>query len=447
MAGRRGIAANKLYMYGFFAALMLFGGVLLWALPTWGGEARLSFLDALFTAVSAAAVTGLITANTAEFTTLGQIIILVLIQIGGLGIIAFSTLALTQPNRKISLQRRAIIREYYVGSVESEPRRIVRNIVISTLALEVAVMLALLPAFSSHGVSRPLWAAAFHAVSAFCNAGFSLFADSLEGFVGMPSVTVPIMIALVVGGLGFVVYQDVFRNVRNRLHHVVSVHTRIVLVTTGGLILVGWVLFLITEWNAGFAELAPGQKVWAALFQSVTPRTAGFNTVAQGELSASGITVTLSLMIIGGGPGSIAGGVKVTTFFIALLAVLGRTDEDGNARVFRRKLPVGLVNRAQLFLIRALFLIVGAFFLLTVTEVLIGGKPFTYLELLFETASAFGTVGLSTGITPDLSSAGKIVVIATMFAGRVGLISLAIPPKGKQWEGVVDYPKGEVLVG
>jgi trk system potassium uptake protein TrkH len=439
--------ANRFIMYGFFALLMLIGGTTLWLLPSWNGEGDLSFLDALFTSVSAVAVTGLITANTASFTTLGQVVVLILIQIGGLGIIAFSTLALTQSRRKISLQRRAIIREYYVGSVESEPRRIVRNIVLSTLAVEAVVMIALIPAFSSAGVEQPVWTALFHAVSAFCNAGFSLFADSLEQFVANPAVTIPIMIALVAGGLGFVVYQDLFAKAREGRRHVFSVHTRIVLFATGGLIMLGWILFLAVEWDGAFAALRPGDRVWAALFQAVTPRTAGFNTVPQGSLSTSGASMTISLMIIGGAPGSIAGGVKVTTIFIALLAAFGRTDEDGTARVFHRKIPVSLVSRAQLFIIRAALIVVGSFLALTISENLIAASGFSFQALLFETVSAFGTVGLSVGITPELSSIGKIIIMVTMFAGRVGLISLAIPPRGKQWEGLVDYPKGEVLIG
>lgn len=447
VAARRGQLSNRFIMYGFFALVMLVGGFALWLLPSWGGEGTLSLIDALFTSVSAVAVTGLITANTASFTTLGQVVVLVLIQIGGLGIIAFSTLALTQTRRKISLQRRAIIREYYVGSVESEPRRIVRNIVLSTLAFEVVVMVALIPAFAASGADRPAWVALFHAISAFCNAGFSLFADSLEQFVATPAVTVPVMAALIVGGLGFVVYQDLFRKVRDGRHHIISAHTKIVLTATGMLILLGWLLFLAIEWNGAFADLLPGQRIWAALFQAVTPRTAGFNTVPQSALTAPGATVTVSLMVIGGAPGSIAGGVKVTTMFVALLAAFGQTDEDGNARVFRRKLPASLVSRSQLFIIRAVLIMVTAFLLLTISEIVMAGADFSFKELLFETASAFGTVGLSTGITPELSSAGKVIVMLTMFAGRVGLISLAIPPRGKQWEGLVDFPKGEVLIG
>ena len=446
MAKMRGIAASNLYLYGFFALVMTIGAFVLWLLPTWGGDGELAFIDALFTSVSAVAVTGLITANTAYFTQLGQVIILILIQLGGLGIIALSTIALTQPEKRISLQRRAIIRQYYIGSVEYRPRRIVRNIVLVTLGIELVIFLLLLPGFSASGTAAPVWAALFHAVSAFCNAGFSIFADSLETFAGNPAITGPVMLALVLGGLGFVVYQDFFRRA-HRHRHVLSVHTRIVIVATITLIVSGFVVFLVTEWNNAFKDLSNGDKLFAALFQSVTPRTAGFNTVRQSELSAPGTTMTLFLMIIGGAPGSIAGGVKVTTVFIALFAAFGRIDQAGNERVFRRKIPADLVARANRFLIRAVLLLLFAFFMLTVTEILIAEKAFTFRELTFETFSAFGTVGLSLGITDQLSNYGKLIIILTMFAGRVSLISLPIPPRGKNWQASVDYPKGEVIIG
>lgn len=446
----QGIRSSKLFLYGYFALLMLAGGLVLWVVPTWAGEGDVGLIDALFTSVSAVSVTGLITVNTAHFNAGGQAVILALIQLGGLGIIAFSTMHLTRPRRRISLQRRAVIREYFIGSVEYEPRKILRSIVVSTLVVELALAVALLPGFIAEGVSRPLFTSVFHAVSAFCNAGFSVFADSLEGFAGSPAVTVPIMVGLVVGGLGFVVYQDIGRRVWRRANghrHVLSLHTKLVLTATGALIVIGFVLYLAVEWNASLAGLAAGDRVLNALFQSVTPRTAGFNTVAQSELSAPGTLLTLVLMFAGGAPGSIAGGVKVTTVFIIVWAALGRTDDEGDARVFKRKVPAALVSRATMFVVRALMILVTALFALSLTEVVIAGSDFTFRELAFETFSAFGTVGLSMGITPELSAAGKLVLIATMFAGRVGLISLAVPSRGKHWRSLIDYPRGEVLIG
>ncbi|MFW5689394.1 MAG: TrkH family potassium uptake protein [Spirochaetota bacterium] len=446
MRAPRGIRSSKLYLYGYFALVMLAGGVALRVLPSWGGEGELGFLDALFTSVSAVAVTGLITVNTANFTPLGQSVILVLIQLGGLGIIAFSTIHLTGGRRRISLQRRAVIREYFIGSVEHEPRRILRNIVISTLVIEALLAVALLPGFIRHGVERPVFTAVFHAVSAFCNAGFSTFADSLEGFVASPEITLPIAVGLVLGGLGFVVYQDIARRVTKH-RHVLSLHTKIILLSTVVLIAVGFLVFLLVEWDGAFATQNTGQKLLSALFQSVTPRTAGFNTVPQADLSAPGSVFTIVLMFVGGAPGSIAGGVKVTTVFIILMAALGQTDDSGDARVFHRKIPSQLVARATLFFVRALMILVGGIFMLTVTEIVLAGNAFTFRDLIFETFSAFGTVGLSTGITGSLSAPGKLVIIATMFAGRVGLISLAVPSKGRRWRSLIDYPRGEVLIG
>jgi len=448
---RRGIPSSKLALFGYFAFLMITGGLLLWLLPTWADGGHVPFIDAMFTAVSAVAVTGLITVNTASYSPLGQSIILGLIQLGGLGVIAFSTLYLTQPRKRLSLQRRAFIREYFIGSVEYEPRLIVRNIVISTALLELALAISLLVGFRRAGVDRPLFTAVFHAISAFCNAGFSTFPDSLERFVVTPSVTVPIMIGLVLGGLGFVVYQDVFRRVAPRglttRRHILSLHTKIVLVATGTAILLGLTLFSIFEWDGALADLTPGQRISAALFQSVTPRTAGFNTIPQSELSTPSVTLTSLFMFIGGAPGSIAGGVKVTTFFIILWFALGGADDQGDARVFRRKLPAPLIARATLFVIKALLIVLTSILLLSVTESLIASQAFTFKELVFEVFSAFGTVGLSLGITSELSGLGKLVIMLTMFAGRVGLISIALGRPGRQWQNLVDYPPGEVLIG
>ena len=444
---------------------MVVGGFLLWLLPTWGGEGSLSFIDALFTSVSAVAVTGLITVNTASFHPLGQAIILILIQFGGLGVIAFSTLYLSQPRRRISLQRRAIIREYFIGSLEYEPRRIVRKIVGATIAIEIIVALLLLPAFARAGVDRVVFTALFHAVSAFCNAGFSTFANSLEGFVGNAGVLLPIMAAFVFGGLGFVVYQDLYRRylqpwVRKRIggtmswnaspprvrRHVLSLHTKIVLCATAAMIVLGVVLFALFERDT-LAALPRGSRWLAALFQSATPRTAGFNTISQSDLSGPGTVLTMVFMFTGGAPGSIAGGVKVTTIFLILLAALNLTDEDGDARLFRRKLPSSVISRALLFVTRALLIVVASFLLLTITEILFSGSDVGFRELSFETLSAFGTVGLSMGITANLSVGGKIVVMLTMFAGRVGIISLAVPARGRRWQQNIDYPAGEVLIG
>lgn len=443
---RVGIRSSKVVLFGYFALLMLLGGFGLWVLPSWAGAGEIAFMDAMFTAVSAVAVTGLITINTAEFTLLGQMVILLLIQLGGLGIIAFSTIYLTAPRRKISLQRRAFIREYFIGSLEYKPRSILRSVVVSTLAIEAVVALALLPAFLADDASRPVFASIFHAISAFCNAGFSTFPDSLERYVASPAVLVPIMAALVLGGLGFVVYQDLGRLLTKR-RHVLSLHSKLVLISSGILVVLAFVGYLGVERGAAFSSLSGGDRVLAAAFQAVTPRTAGFNTVPQGDLSSPGWVLTVVLMLVGGAPGSIAGGVKVTTLAIIVWAAIGRTDDSGDSRMFQRRIPGRIVTQAMLLIARALLLLVVALFSLAITENVVAGNQFALHDLIFEGFSAFGTVGLSTGITGSLSAAGKLVIMLTMFAGRVGLISLAIPSPGKHWRNLIDYPSGEVLVG
>jgi trk system potassium uptake protein TrkH len=343
----------------------------------------------------------------------------------------------------MSFADRRLVRDYYVQSVEYEPSRIVRNVVGVTAAVELAGAIVLSIGFRNAGVRRPVFTAIFHSISAFCNAGFSTFSDSLEQYSDAYLVIVPIMILIVTGGIGFVVLQDLAKSVARR-RHVVSVHAKVVLVGTAALILSGSGVFLLLESGTGALGARPALN---AIFQSVTPRTAGFNTVSQSDLRLGSKLVTMLLMFIGGGPGSIAGGVKITPIFLLLAVVLVGADEHGEVRIFRRRMPESLVARAQLFILKAIMILVLAVLALSLTETLIAEHPKSFLDIAFEALSAFATVGLSTGITSDLTGMGKVVIIMTMFAGRVGLISLALPSPGKFRRKGIDYPTGEVLLG
>ncbi len=434
-------------MLSYFVFIIALGSVLL-ALPaSTPGPGSMRYVDALFTATSAACVTGLITVNTAGLTRFGQTVIMMLIQAGGLGIIAFSTIYLVLPAGRISLRSSSIIQEYYVDQVDFDPRRIVRSILIFTFAVQAAGAALLYASFSRRGVDEPLFTAVFHAISAFCNAGFSTFADSLERFVLDHDVTLTIGVLIVIGGIGFVVLHDIVTRVRRRRHRL-SLHTRIVLTATGAFVLIGAALFFAMERATGaFAGMSGFQGVMAALFQSVTPRTAGFNTVAQSELSPASMMVTSIMMFTGGAPGSVAGGIKVTTVLIILAAAILGTDENGDLQLGQRRIPAFVVGRAHGLLVKAILIVVVSSLLLVVTEYALITDGIALTVLLFEVVSAFGTVGLSLGVTDILSDAGKVVIIATMFAGRVGLISLAMPRRRVRGERLVGYPTGDVLIG
>ncbi len=443
---RHVIPSNKIFLFSYFAIIIAAGTVLLSLPGVWPGEGGISFIDALFTSVSACCVTGLITVNTADFTVAGQIIIMLLIQSGGLGIITFTTIYLTSWGKKISLTSRMIVKDYYVDSIEYDPKKIIRNILLLTFSMEALGMFFLYIGFKNEGLAQPFFPAVFHSVSAFCNAGFSLFPNSFENYNGAHLILGTLMVLIIIGGIGFAVIQDVLHKVmRNRYQ--LSLHTKVVLISTSGLIIIGAVIFLLLEKNNAFQNMTLGTKISSAFFQSVVPRTAGFNSVSQSALNVPSQYLTTLYMFIGGAPGSIAGGVKVTTFFIVLVIALKGIDPGGDVNIMNRKINRNSLAKASNFLIKAVFLLLIYLFMFLVSETFISKQNFSFMEMMFEVFSAFGTVGLSQGITGSLTSLGKIIIIITMFTGRVGIISIIMPKPETYTERFVDYPSGDVLIG
>jgi len=420
---RRVNQSERARLFSYFLGLIGLGTVLLYLPFSWAGPGRLPLIDAIFTATSAVCVTGLITVDTATYSRVGQAVILLLIQAGGLGIITFTTIYLARLRGRVSLTGGRVIRAYYLRSVEVEPRRIVRNILIVTLSIELVGALVLYQGFRWTVVERAGFVSVFHSISAFCNAGFSLFSNNLESYVTNTLVNVTVMALVVLGGLGFVVLHDVAATTLVRKKQL-SLHSKIVL-----------------------AALGPGQKIMAALFQAITPRTAGFNTVPQGGLTSPSKTLTLLLMFVGGGSGSIAGGIKINTFFIVLLMAVQGPDSRGEVTVFNRKIAGSRIFLAVMHIMKALFLLFGSILLLTVTERWFSRHQVDVFSLIFETFSAFGTVGLSLGASPYLTVVGKLVIVITMFMGRIGLLALAIPRSRPYPTHVLDYPEGEVMIG
>lgn len=441
--------SGRIILYSYFIVLILLGSVLL-ALPlSWGGldgTPKVALIDAVFTAVSAACVTGLITIDTSLWSRFGQSVILFLIQSGGLGISSFAVLYLVLPRLRISIQRSRMLRESFVsGARLYNVRSIIMTIILTTLLIEGMGWLILAVHFKFIGVQAPLFSAAFHAVSAFCNAGFSLFSDGLMGFRGDLTVNLTLMFLIICGGIGFMVIGDI----RRKIHHPFKpllFYTRFMLIATAFFILLGVIGYYLLDTNGLFSQLPPGERIMALFFQSITTRTAGFNTVDQAELSLTSRWLTLLLMLIGGGSGSTAGGIKVSTAFILLLILFRGMDESGDLSFMRRRIPAVDVSRAAMFFLKALAILFTAVLLLALIE-----NPketgLSISDIVFESVSALGTVGLSTGITGQLSFGGKLIIALTMFTGRVGLFSMVIRSARDRTETLIEYPKGEVLIG
>jgi trk system potassium uptake protein TrkH len=405
-------------------------------------------VDALFTATSAVCVTGLTVVDTAtRLTPFGQAVVLVLLQAGGLGIMTLTTFFAYLVAGRVSIRGRELLEETISGPL-SGPGRILRAAVGFTLGTEAIGTLILWARFAPEfGVGRGLWLAGFHAVSAFCNAGFSLFSNSLKGFVEDPVVNLTVAAIIILGGIGFLVVYDICGSRNRKTPSRLSLHSRLVLRSTAALILGGMALLLLFDWHATLAPLSWPGKVLAAFFQSVTARTAGFNTVEIGAMSNASLFVLLALMFVGASPGSCGGGVKTTTFATVLLLVRDRLYGRRDVVVMNRRIPNRILNKALV----VFFLSLGLVSLSTTALLVSEGwahepQHADFLRYLFEAVSAFGTVGLSTGVTAGLSTVGKLILVFTMFVGRIGPATLALTVQTAEAEHL-QYPEGEFLVG
>jgi len=442
------IQPSLLIVLSFFTLILAGTGGLM--LPRATVTGSIASLDALFTAASAACVTGLTVVDTGTtFSPLGQTIILLLMQVGGLGIMTLTTFFAALMGSGQGLKEYATLQsllgEENVGGI----RRTAVQIAVVATTFELAgaaVLFRSLEGGSFASVGERVFFSLFHAVSAFCNAGFALTRENLaHPFLKTNTgVLCTIMVLIVVGGIGFPVLRNIGgllrvgrrTSVRPRL----TLHTRLVLITTAMLLLGGALLFGLLESGNTLRGETPAQTVLHALFQSVTARTAGFNTVDIGALAAPAAFVLMVLMWVGASPGSTGGGVKTTTLALALLNIRAIAQGKQNVEIFRKKVAADSVTRAFSTALLSLMFIMAALFLLLLLE------SASFQNLLFEVVSALGTVGLSAGITPSLSAAGKVVIVMTMFAGRVGLLSIvmAVTPRGIHQR--VDYTQEIVLV-
>ena len=430
---------------GYF--LIVFVGTLLLMLPvsTKNGDSP-TLLTAAFTSVSASCVTGLVAQNTATYWSLfGQIVILVLIQLGGLGYMTIATFFYRLVIRKKGLREKVIMAETINTTRLNNFSSLIKKIILGTFLFEGAGAALLSISFIKHfGVAKGIYFAVFHSISAFCNAGFDLLGEntpfvSLMDFSGDYIVILTISALIIIGSLGFLVWDDI--TVKHFRLKNLNLHSKIVLLVSGVLLLFGAVLFFVFEYNNLLKDMPFGQKLLNAFFASVTPRTAGFNSIDMATLSPSSVLLTIFLMFIGGSSGSTAGGVKTTSIFVIIAFAFSTIRGNDEVAVFGKTIKTEFLKKAILIITINMALIIAA------TLIICGVDNVPLSNALLETVSAMSTVGLTAGITTTLSAASKVALMFLMFCGRVGSVSFASALLEKRVNPPISYPAESITVG
>ncbi len=439
-------AAIIIYSY----VLAILTGTLLLSLPIASAGDPIGAVDALFTATSALCVTGLNVVDTGTtFTAFGKTIILLLMQLGGLGVMTFSVLFFLFLGRGFSARGRWIITEGFTPSPIRNVPSLLASIFLFTLLVEcLGGLILFLDWRGEMAAGQALFAGAFHSVSAFCNAGFSFFDTNFVRYRGDVLFNATICCLIVLGGIGFPVIHEIAGRIRARRQRrrvALSLHTRAVLTMTAVLILAGAVLVFALEYQSALAGLPMGEKVLASLFQSITARTAGFNTLDTGSLAVATLFVLVMLMFIGASPGSCGGGIKTTSLAVLVAILSSRIRGRAVTSLFRRTIPDETVSRALAVFILAVITLTAGIVLLLITQ---QPPPREYfLTYVFEAVSAFGTVGLSMGVTPALTATGKLIIIVLMLLGRVGLLTVAYVVTSRRVAAPFQYGEGRVMIG
>ena len=427
--------------------LLILAGAFLLCLPISSASHEWTpILDAAFTATSATCVTGLVVVDTyTHWSFFGQAVILLLIQIGGLGFMTVMTMFAIFTHKRISLHKRRLLMQSAGNLQLNGVTTLIRKILIGTLIFEGAGTLILATRFCpKFGFWSGLWSALFHSVSSFCNAGFDLMGRHwwFSSFTSMQSdwiVQITLMALIIIGGIGFFVWSDILKCKWHMKRY--ALHTKIVLTTTVALILFGWVGFFLLERNGALAGMSTGEQILGALFQSVTTRTAGFNTIDQAALTDGGGILTIVLMLIGGSPGSTAGGIKTATILIVLLNAVASVRGRDSITIFKRRISDDTVKQAcSIATIYLLLTILSA-----VAIMLIEAVPLE--KAVFETSSALGTVGLTMGLTPHVGAVSRIILAFLMYAGRVGGLSLALAFSTERENPDIQRPTEKILIG
>ena len=438
---KKRLSSSQIIILGFAGAI-LFGSILL-TLPfsTRDGHGAL-FSDALFTATSAVCVTGLVVQDTATYwSTFGQAVIIALIQIGGMGVVTVAIAISSFSGKQISLKQRSTMQEAISAHKVGGIVRLTGFIIKMTIIFELLGAVIMAPTFCKEfGVLKGIWNAVFHSISAFCNAGFDLMGtktpySSLTYFVDNPVINFVIMSLIIIGGIGFMTWDDIKVN----KHHVrkYRMQSKVILITTVLLISLPALYFFLFE----FGDKPMGERIWSSLFQSVTPRTAGFNTADLTQISETGTAITIMLMLIGGSPGSTAGGMKTTTLAVLFSTAISVFRRREHTHFFGRRVNDDTIRNAATILMMYVILFLTGGFLISHIESL------PLLTCLYETASAIGTVGLTLGITPNLGIASQIILIVLMYIGRVGGLTLIFSALSGNQGNTARLPQEKITVG
>ncbi|GAA0763050.1 TrkH family potassium uptake protein [Clostridium sartagoforme] len=427
---------------GFLIAIFIGGIILSLPISSASGEAT-NFLDAIFTSTSAVCVTGLVTLDTSTYwSTFGQMVIMILIEVGGLGFMTFGVLISLVLGKKITLRERLIMQEAMNTHSIQGLVKMVKYILVFTVSVQVFGAVLLSTQFiPEYGIYKGLFYSLFHSISSFCNAGFDLFGTSLINYSSNTTVILVISTLIIIGGLGFTVLLEIyeFRSIKK-----FSIHSKLVLISTLILILIGTLLIFVFERNnvETIANMNMKDKMLNSFFASVSPRTAGFNSVSTTAMTSVSKFLTIILMFIGGSPGSTAGGLKTVTFAILVLTVISVIRGREDAEIFGRRFSKGVVYKAFTILFIAVSLVIMFTMILLFTEV-----SASFMDILYEVTSAFGTVGLTLGFTPNLSSIGKVLIILMMYFGRVGPLTVMLALARKNKKSGYKYPEGKILIG
>lgn len=437
------LSPSRKLILGFLLAIIV--GTLLLMMPFSLNEGKqLSFISSLFTIVSAICVTGLTVVDiSTTFSPIGTTIIIFFIQLGGLGVMTFSSIIFLAMGKKMTFHERELLKEERNAASSGEIADFIKKLLLVVFTIESIGAIILTTQFMGlMNFPKAVYFGIFHSISAFCNAGFALFSDNLEGFKGNVVVNLTIGYLITLGGIGFAVITSFITVVRRGVDRF-NLTSKMAILISIILTLLGMILFFLLEYSNPntLKELPFSQKLLASYFQSVTLRTAGFNTIPLGHLRASTIFISCILMFIGASPGSTGGGIKTTTFGVIMFYVIGIAKRKENIEVFNRRIDWEILNRALAILVIAITYVA---FVITCILVIEG---LTIEQVAFEVISAFGTVGLTLGITPTLTVASKLLLIVTMFIGRLGPLTFALAIGENKKKAISKYPKENILVG
>ena len=437
---KRHLSSAQIIIFGFAGAILI--GTFLLMLPISSASGVMtSFSDSLFTATSAVCVTGLVVQDTATYWSMfGQLVILILIQIGGLGVVTIAVATAIVSGRKIGLMQRNTLKEAISAQKVGGIVRLTGFILKAAFLIELIGAILLSAAFCKDFGLRGIWLGIFHSISAFCNAGFDLMGtispfSSLTSYAAQPIVNITIILLIIIGGIGFLVWEDIKTNKWHIKRY--RMQSKVVLSVTTFLIVVPFIYFYLYEFN----YINGCKRVYVSLFQTVTPRTAGFNTADLTHLSGVGKAITIFLMLIGGSPGSTAGGMKTTTIAVLVFSSISVFGKKDDVECFNRRISdVAIKNASAIFLMYLVLFIGGGL-------IISGIEKLPISVCLFETASAIGTVGLSLGITPSVGNLSRVILIALMFFGRVGGLTIIFAALSKTNKNISKKPQEQITVG